>query len=73
MIDRIALLDNKRKCINSANIGNKEAMPLGFTNSLFKNAIETRPYSGLGKLFEAFVIPEKCPTIEVKDYLDVTE
>lgn len=38
------------------------AIPLGFHNTFFLNAIHNQPESGLGKNFEAFVIPKECPT-----------
>jgi len=40
-----------------------DAIPLGFENSTFKYALEHRPTTGMGMTFNAFVIPEKCPTI----------
>lgn len=43
------------------------AIPLGFTNSSFADAIVGQPDRGNGARFEAFVIPRECPTI---DYID---
>jgi len=40
------------------------AIPVGFTNSSFSKALRNRPQEGVGKVFEAFVIPVECPTIE---------
>lgn len=42
-----------------------EAIPIGFSNPLFYNAIRNQPEVGLGKTFEAFVIPKNCDTIKV--------
>ncbi len=51
-------LDNVRARIGGA------AIPLGFANFSFTIALRDRPASGAGECFEAFVIPEICPTIE---------
>jgi len=40
-----------------------EAVPLGFDNTSFSEALRQRPLAGLGKRFEAFVIPRQCPTL----------
>ena len=39
------------------------AVPLGFANSTFVNALINRPMIGAGKEFVAFVIPTFCTTI----------
>ena len=39
------------------------AIPIGFANSSFLEALNDRPADGWGKTFEAFVIPHQCPTI----------
>ena len=39
-----------------------DAVPLGFANSSFVDALKNQPESGLGQCFEAFVIPKQCPT-----------
>jgi len=44
-----------------------EAIPLGFTNDSLTDALRKRPASGLGKLFNAFVIPKDCPTVTKLD------
>lgn len=41
------------------------AVPVGFANGSFSRALNNRPKEGWGERFEAFVIPEECPTIEV--------
>lgn len=41
-----------------------EAIALGFANLSFKFALVNRPKEGMGKRFDAFVIPKICPTIE---------
>lgn len=38
------------------------AIPLGFVNSSFDEAIGAQPEHGLGERFIAFVIPKVCPT-----------
>jgi hypothetical protein len=48
----------------NAEIGG-QALPLGFQNSSFVEAIRNQPASGQGERFVAFVIPKQCPTIEV--------
>ena len=48
----------------NAVIGGK-TIPLGFHNGFLIHALQTRPESGDGSLFKAFVIPKECPTIEV--------
>lgn len=42
------------------------AIPLGFHNTFFYNALENQPESGWGKTFEAFVIQKDCPTFKKK-------
>jgi hypothetical protein len=39
------------------------AIPIGFQNTSFIKALLNRPKEGMGEVFEAFVIPEECPTI----------
>ncbi len=38
------------------------AIPLGMDNYAFKEAVESQPNRGMGKLFSAFVIPKECKT-----------
>lgn len=38
-------------------------MPLGIANSSFIDALKNQPEEGMGKRFEAFVIPKQCPTL----------
>lgn len=40
------------------------AIPIGFANWAFINALKLRPDDGMGKTFEAFVIPKVCDTIK---------
>ncbi len=40
-----------------------DAVPLGFLNSSFSDALKERPQSGMGSRFEAFVILHRCPTV----------
>jgi len=42
-------------------------IPLGFDNHDFLRALDAQPKMGLGRLFEAFVIPAECPTMEKID------
>lgn len=41
-----------------------EAVPIGFANSSFVQALLKRPLAGSGYSFQAFVIPVECETIE---------
>jgi len=38
-------------------------IPIGFDNRSLLQAIYTQPLEGKGRSFEAFVIPQKCPTV----------
>ncbi len=40
-----------------------EAIPLGFNNFSFLDALEQQPETGPGKEFTAFIIEKNCPTI----------
>lgn len=40
----------------------KFAVPLGFSNPSFIQAIKDQPNEGMGKEFTAFVIPKNCET-----------
>ena len=44
-----------------------EAIPIGFANDSFVNALRKRRPTGFGKRFDAFVIPEDCPTVTKLD------
>ena len=46
------------------------AIPIGFKNSEFIDAIRNQPEYGNGVEFTAFVIPKVCPSMVHKDYLD---
>lgn len=37
-------------------------VPVGFANRSFIDALNNQPAKGLGRRFEAFVIPKECPT-----------
>ena len=41
-----------------------DAVPLGFANSSFVDALRNQPEGGMGRCFEAFVIPKQCPTFK---------
>jgi len=47
-----------------------EAVPLGFANGSLHEALRARPAFGMGAIFTAFVIPERCPTIQVVPHQD---
>lgn len=49
------------------------AVPLGFTNTSFVDAIRNQPEWGKGEPFTAFVIPKVCPTMELVDLSDYIE
>jgi len=42
----------------------KGGIPLGFHNKTLASAIKTRPQTGWGREFIAFVIPVECPTMQ---------
>ena len=44
-----------------------EAVPLGFDNGSFKQALRNQPKRAPGKRFEAFVIQTECDTVIVED------
>lgn len=46
----------------NARYSGKHAVPLGFANNSFDNALKRQPNSGMGKEFSAFVIPVICDT-----------
>ena len=46
-----------------AEIGGR-AVPLGFANNSFAEALRNRPADGKGELFTAFVMPVAVPTIK---------
>jgi hypothetical protein len=41
------------------------AIPLGFANHSFGDALRNQPETGMGKEFTAFVIQKTCDTVEV--------
>ena len=43
------------------------AVPIGFANSSFRNALKNQPTYGQGQEFIAFVIPENCKTLNHKN------
>ena len=49
------------------------AIPLGFANSSFYDAIDSQPEFGDGYRYTSFVIPKVCPTMVHTDLLDYTE
>jgi len=55
---------SKGKYINQqlADYTGKSAVPLGFSNPSFIQAIKDQPNEGIGKEFTAFVIPKNCET-----------
>ena len=46
------------------------AIPLGFTNDTFIDAIRNQPEYGDGYRYTSFVIPKVCPTMDHVDYMD---
>lgn len=71
--DVIRLFAEERQCkcgavrgryvddVNSVYSGDS-AVPLGFSNSSLVSAMHNQPNSGLGRRFDAFVIPRNCPS-----------
>jgi len=55
----------KKDGLNAEFFG-ENAVPIGFANSSFKEAIQDRPHSGPGSIFTAFVIPTVCGTMKYK-------
>jgi len=52
------------------------AIPLGFANSSFHEAIDSQPEFGMGTNYNAFVIPKVCPTmvhVDLLDYIEIYE
>ena len=52
------------------------AIPLGFANGSFHEALDSQPEFGMGTVYNAFVIPKVCPTMEhvdSEDYVSVSE
>mgnify|MGYP003663922171 FL=1 len=49
------------------------AIPLGFANSSFYEAIDSQPEFGDGYRYTSFVIPKVCPTMVHIDLLDYTD
>jgi hypothetical protein len=48
----------------NAEYGGESAIPLGFANSSFNEAIANRPQTSPGEPFTAFVIEKECPTMK---------
>lgn len=44
-----------------------DAVPIGFANSQLQFALTHRPESGMGRTFDAFVIPMQCDTVRKID------
>lgn len=42
-------------------------VPVGFANNSFLQAIKEQPAYGMGRRFEAFVIPAVCTTVSKKE------
>ena len=49
------------------------AIPLGFANGSFHEALDNQPEFGMGTVYNAFVIPKVCPTMEDVDSEYYTE
>lgn len=50
------------------------AVPVGFANTEFRNALREQPEYGKGRVYTSFVIPKVCPTmvhIDLQDYVSV--
>lgn len=43
--------------------GGADAVPLGIANESLASAIRYRPSEGIGRTFDAFVIPKNCDTM----------
>lgn len=49
------------------------ALPIGFDNFTFVDAVMNQPTRGMGARFTAFVIPKECDTVEVLPSINVSE
>jgi len=49
--------------LNAEVFGGEYCLPLGFNNPSFRAARNKQPESGWGERFEAFIIPQRCPTV----------
>ena len=52
------------------------AIPLGFANGSFHEALDNQPEFGMGTNYNAFVIPKVCPTmvhVDLLDYIEIYE
>jgi len=49
------------------------AIPLGFANGSFHEALDSQPEFGAGYRYTSFVIPKVCPTMEHVDLLEYTK
>ena len=52
------------------------AIPLGFANDSFSEALGNQPEFGKGTNYNAFVIPKVCPTmvrVDLLDYIEIYE
>ena len=52
------------------------AIPLGFANDSFSEALDNQPEFGMGTNYNAFVIPKVCPTmvrVDLLDYIEIYE
>jgi hypothetical protein len=46
----------------------ENAVPIGFDNFSFADAIRNQPIEGMGERFTAFTIPKDCPTFKNSDF-----
>lgn len=44
-----------------------DAVPLGFANGSFTEALRHQPETGPGRIFEAFIIEKNCPTFRQEE------
>lgn len=74
--DVVALRKQERYCVCGKSKGaygpdglhatiSGPTIPLGFANASFRQALQNRPETGLGREFTAFVIQKDCDTIVV--------
>lgn len=72
--DIVRLLLVRRECVCGkswgkyvnfldAEIGGN-AIPIGFSNESFMEAVNNRPENGLGEIFTSFIIPRQCDTVK---------
>lgn len=56
--------ESKGKYLDNLSAEHTGGIPIGFDNTSFVIALKQQPDSGMGKKFNAFVIPKQCNTFK---------